>query len=139
MAIPQLNLPESYLKWLDRVGEDMYAEFDGREWELANRKELLEALNIDGNQAAYVDQVKLYVKTIAEVTGESGTVDDEGNEVPFSRLETFLTIGRDNEDVLCVDPSDGFSVWCFCPSEGGDVEKLAPTLDDWLDQVELTE
>jgi hypothetical protein len=51
-------------------------------------------------------------------------------------MEGFLTIGYDNEDLLCVDPSDGFSVWCFRPADGGDVEKLADSLDQWMDQAE---
>jgi hypothetical protein len=136
MAKSDLNLPPAYLEWLDRLGEEAYVEFDDREWEMARREELVERLSIDGNQARYIEQAKLYVKSIAEATGESATVDQDGNSVPFSRVGGFLTIGRDNEDLLCVDPLDKFSVWCFHPSDGGDVEKLAASLDQWMEQAE---
>ena len=139
MAAAKLNLPKNYLKWLGGLGEEMYAEFGGRQWKLAQREELLELLNIDGTEAPYIEQARLYVKTIAEVTGESNTFDQHGNEIPFPRIASFLTIGCDNEDLLCVDPSDGFSVWCFYPSEGGNVERVADSLDQWMDQVRLSD
>lgn len=139
MAAKKLNLPEKYLKWLAGVDEEAYAEFDDREWALASREELLETINVDDAEAPYLEQAKLYLNTIAEVTGESSTVDDEGNEIAFSRIKTWLTIGSDNEDLLCVDPGDKYSVWGFFPSEGGDVERLADSLDDFMEEVELTE
>mgnify|MGYP001046113933 CR=1 FL=1 len=139
MAAAKLNLPKNYLEWLSGLGEEKRAEFGGRQWELAQREELLELLSIDCTEAPYIEQARLYVKTIAEVTGESNTFDQDGSEVPFSRIASFLTIGRDNEDLLCVDPSDGFSVWCFYPSEGGGVERLADSLDRWMDQVRLSD
>ena len=126
-----MNLPETYLKWLAGLGEEPYVEFAGREWELAGKEELLERVSIDGKEARYVDQAKLFVNSIYEATGASSTTDQDGNEIPFPRVSDFLTIGYDNEDLLCVDPSDGFSVWCFYPSEGGVVEKLAESLDRW--------
>jgi hypothetical protein len=139
MAPPKPNLPDSYLKWLDNIGEGTYAEFDDMEYELTPREDLLETVNVDGNEAPYIEQAKLWVATIVEMMGETETTDQDGNEIPFSRVEGFLTIGRDNEDLLCVDPADSYSVWRFFPTEGGDVEKLADSLDDWMDEVELTE
>ena len=74
-----------------------------------------------------------------EATGESSTEDDEGNEIPFSRIAGWLTIGCNNEDLLCVDPADKYSVWVFYPSDGGDVEKLADSLEEFLEGVELVD
>jgi hypothetical protein len=76
---------------------------------------------------------------LTEVTGESATVDQQGNEAPFARIEKWLTIGYDNEDVLCVDPADKFSVWCFHPSEGGDVERIAKSLTQWIEKAAVAD
>ncbi|WP_417385818.1 hypothetical protein [Gimesia sp.] len=137
MTAENLDLPHNYLLWLDSLEEDAYVEFDEREWEIASREELRELLEIDDYEVAYIDQANLYVKLIQDITGDAYTMDDEGNRVPFSLIGTWLTIGYDNEDLLCVDPADNFAVWGFYPSEGGDVEKLADSLDDFLEGLEL--
>jgi hypothetical protein len=139
MPNPKLNLPEKYLKWLDDLGEERVVESGGREWELAGREKLLEPVSVGGNKAPYIEKAKLFVRLIAGATGGTHTVDQDGNEIPNARMEGFLTIGCDNEDLLCVDPSDGFSVWCFRPGDGGDVEKLADSLDQWMDQAEASD
>jgi hypothetical protein len=139
MANPKLNLPDRYLTWLAGIAEGACAHFGDRDWELTPREKLLEIVNIDGNKAPYINQAELFVKSLVEVTGCSSTVDRDGNEIPSTRVAGFLTIGYDNEDLLCVDPSDGFSVWCFGPSEGGDVEKIADSLDQWINQAQLSE
>jgi hypothetical protein len=137
MAKNQLNLPADYLKWLDGLGRNSYVLFDDREWELAGRKELTKTVNVDGRKAAYVEQTKLYAKSLAEATGETATIDDEGNEFRFSRLAKCLAIGCDNEDVLCLDPSDKYSVWCFHAGDGGDMEKIAGSLSVWLRKAKV--
>ena len=139
MTTEKLNLPDNYLLWLDSLEAEAYAEFEEREWEIASREELLELLEIDDFEVAYIDQANLYVKLIQDITGDSHTMDDEGNRIPFSLIGTWLTIGYDNEDLLCVDPADNFAVWGFYPNEGGDVEKLANNLDDFLEGLELLE
>ncbi|WP_417379169.1 hypothetical protein [Gimesia sp.] len=139
MNAEKLNLPDNYLLWLDSLEAEAYAEFDEREWEIASREELQELLEIDDYEVSYIDQANLYVKLIQDITGDSMTMDEEGNRIPFSRIATWLTIGYDNEDLLCVDPADNFSVWGFYPSEGGDVEKLADNLDEFLEGLELLE
>lgn len=137
MAEPKLNLPQNYLNWLDSIGEGAYVEYDDREWGITGREELLEPIPLNDDEAPYIEQAALYVKMLAEVIGETTTVDDEGNEIPYSRIGGWLTIAEDNEDLLCVDPEDDFSVWAFYPSEGGDVEKLSDSLDDFLEDAEI--
>ena len=139
MTTEKLNLPDNYLLWLDSLEAEAYAEFEEREWEIASREELQELLEIDDFEVAYIDQANLYVKLIQDITGDSHTMDDEGNRIPFSLIGTWLTIGYDNEDLLCVYPADNFAVWGFYPNEGGDVEKLANNLDDFLEGLELLE
>jgi hypothetical protein len=139
MPNPKLNLPEKYLKWLGGLGEEPYVKSGGCEWELATREMLLDPVDIDGNEAPYIEQAKLLVRSIVQATGGTHTVDQDGNEIPNARMEGFLTIGYDNENLLCVDPSDGFSVWCFRPGDGGDVEKLADSLDQWMEEAEASE
>jgi hypothetical protein len=139
MGKAKLNLPKKYLEWLDGLGKDARVASGDREWELATQKQLLKTVNIDGKKAPYIEQARLYVESIAEATGEESTFDDAGNDVPFSRLKKFLTIGYDNEDVLCVDPADGFSVWCFHPGDGGDIEKIAASLEKWIKDLEVSD
>tara|TARA_R110002111_G_scaffold247140_5_gene310228 strand:- start:43114 stop:43608 length:495 start_codon:yes stop_codon:yes gene_type:complete len=136
MTSPKLNLPEKYLSWLEEIGEDAYLEMDDREWALAGPEELQEMIEIDDEEILCVDQARLLVKIIEEVTGESTTEDTEGNVIPFARIAAWLTIGCDEDDLLCVDPADNYSVWVFYPSEGGDVEKIAHSLDELMDDAE---
>lgn len=136
MAPPKLNLPEKYLKWLDGVDEDAFLEIDGRAWALACSEELQETIEIEEDKVLCIEQARLLVKIIEEITGESST---EGDEIPFARIADWLTIGCDNEDLLCVDPADNYSVWVFYPSEGGDVEKLADSLEDLMAEAEQVE
>jgi len=132
-------LPDKYLLWLAGIGKKTCAHFGGREWELTPREKLLEIVNVDGNKAPYINQAELFVKSLVECTGCSSTADQDGNEIPSTRVAGFLTVGYDNEDLLCLDPSDGFSVWCFYPCDGGDIEKLADSVDQWMNQAQLSD
>lgn len=130
------ELPLSYLGWRSRFGRDAIVLYDDREFALASLDQLSEDVRIDGQLAPWIEQARLYVRSIVGATGETSTIDDDENEIPFSRIETFLTIGSENEDLLCVDPADGFSVWVFMPGEGGVVERLHDSLEEWLEEVE---
>ena len=132
LASTPRSLPAEYLQWLAALGANPAVIVGDRQWELANQKTLSKTVNIDGKKRPYIEQTRLFAQMLAEVTGESATVDERGKEVPFARVENWLTIGYDNEDVLCVDPADQFSVWCFHPSDGGDVERIAKSLTQWI-------
>lgn len=136
MTKSKSELPISYLGWRSGLGKDAAVLFDDREWTLVSADKLWSEVNVDGNKAPFVEQARLFVRTIVEATDESTTVDGDDEEIPFSRIEGFLTIGFENEDLLCVDPSDRFSVWAFSPGEGGIVERLAGSLDAWMEQAE---
>jgi len=58
-------------------------------------------------------------------------VDDQGNEFSLRRLACGVVIADENADLLFLDPSDNFSVWCFF-HDGSDVEKQADSLYEWL-------
>lgn len=125
-------LPERYLEWLDSRGKRLTVEFGDREWKLASRAQLAKTITIDGQKAPFVEQTRLCVNSIVEATGASQTQDFEGQEIPFSRVAKFLAIGTENEDVLCIEPTGKHAVWCFMPSEGGLLEKLAGSLEQFL-------
>ncbi|WP_339726851.1 SMI1/KNR4 family protein [uncultured Gimesia sp.] len=133
MTTPKLNLPEKYLKWLDGIDEDAYLEIEDWQWALAGRKELLQTIEINEDETIWIDQARLLVKIIEEVAEESGT---EENEIPFARIAGWLTIGGNEENLLCVDPADKYSVWVFYINEGGDVEKIANSLDELMEEAE---
>lgn len=139
MAKSKSELPISYLGWRSGMARDATVFFADREWSLVAIDELWSDVSIDGRKSPFVEQSRLFANLIADATGESTTSDGEGKEISFSRIEGFLTIGFENEDLLCVDPSDRFSVWAFSPGEGGMVERLAGSLDDWMEQAESFE
>jgi hypothetical protein len=124
------SLPAKYLTWLEGLGRKRTVSFDDSDWNLATSQQLAKTVNVDGNRAPYLEQARLFVQTLAEFMPHA--VDVKNKPFPLSRIEGFLTIGSDNEDLLCIDPSDKFSVWRFAPSEGGYVEQLADSLADFM-------
>ena len=130
---PKPHLPAKYLEWLEKPGRKRVVAFAEREWELATVKQLAKNLNIDGQRGAYVDQARLFAQTLADYMPHA--VDGAGKKFPLDRVGQFLTLGYDNEDLLCVDPSDKYSVWCFAPNEGGYVERLAKSLDKFMQEA----
>jgi hypothetical protein len=127
---PTPTLPSAYLPWLASLGRQRHVTFADREWELATAKQLDKQVNIDGRRARYVEQARLFALSLAEYVPHA--VDAAGNRFPLARVGQFLSLGSDNEDLLCVDPSDAWSVWCFAPGEGAMVERLAKTLDQFM-------
>ena len=133
------ELPLAYLGWRSKLGEEATVFFDGRDFALAPLDRLSDPIRIDGKSAPWIEQARLYVESIQQATGGSSSVDGDENEVQFSRIARFLTIGDENEDLLCVDPEDGYSVWIFMPGEGGIVDRLHESLEAWIDEVEPAE
>jgi len=130
------ELPTEYRTFLEsHTGKQPY-EFEGVDWWLATSDKLLENVNIDGNEYPYIQQLRGYASTIAELFGGDATTDDDGNDFTFARLEAGLAFATGNGDVLFLDPSDGFSVWCF-HHDGGDVENHAASFGDWISNVQL--
>lgn len=135
MAQSKSELPISYLGWRSGLSREATVLHDEREWALVAADKLWSDVRIDGEKAPFVEQCRLFAKSIADATGDSTVSDAEGEEVSFARIGAFLTIGYENEDLLCVDPSDGFSVWAFSPGEGGMIERLSETLEEWMEQA----
>lgn len=136
MAKSKSELPISYLGWRSCLGKDAAVFFADREWTLASVDSLWKDVIVDVQKAPYVEQSRLFARSIAETTGQTDTWDADGAPVPLSRIENFLTIGCAYGELLCVDPSNHFSVWAFSDSGCGRIELLAPTLDDWMEQAE---
>lgn len=128
-----VKLPDWYLSWLDGLGRKRTVMFDDGEWELATAKQLAKDVTVDGNRGSYLERARLFAKTLAEIMPHA--VDTQDQPFPFERIEQFLTIGTDNEDLLCVDPGDNFSVWRFAPSEGGYVERLTDSLRNFMQEA----
>ncbi|MCA9017404.1 MAG: hypothetical protein KDA77_18930 [Planctomycetaceae bacterium] len=138
MAAPKVNLPQNYLKWLDSILDGSFVNHNDREWGITDRQDLLEPFELnEGDIAPYIEQARLYAEMIEDVTGETTTVDDEDNEIPYSRIKKWLTIAEGDEDLLCVDPNDDYSVWIFAPNEGGYVEKVCDSIDQFLEELEV--
>ena len=128
MTIP---LPDAYYRWLYTLDLDETVEHSGRSWWLSSEAQLTEDVNVDGKSTPSWQQLSSFVATFQECTGLAETQDQDGNAVPLSRLGSCVVIGDDNGDPLFVDPSDGFSVWCY-HHDGGDVERLCASLDQFM-------
>jgi hypothetical protein len=127
------TLPATYLTWLEGLGRKRTVAFDDSQWELATSKQLAKNVNVDGNRAPYLEQARLFAQTLAEFMPHA--VDVKNKPFPLARIGEFLTIGTDNEDLLCVDPGDKFSVWRFAPSDGGYVERLTDSLTSFMQEA----
>lgn len=130
------KLPSDYATFLESHSGKQPYEFDDVEWWLATSVELLENVNIDGEEYPYIHQLRGYANTMAEFVDGGATEDADGNDFEFARLEAGLAIGTGDGDVLFLDPSDGYSVWCFY-HDGGDVEQQSASFADWLSGAEL--
>ncbi len=130
------ELPAEYTAFLQSHAGDLPYEYDDVSWWFATSGALLDATNIDGTEYPYIHQLRGYTRAIAEFIEGDATVDEDENDFPFTRLEAGLTIATGDGDVLFLDPSDDYSVWCF-HHDGGDVEKLAESFGEWLSDAEL--
>jgi hypothetical protein len=122
-------LPANYLEWREGL-TSAAVHFHKQDWELASAANLTNSVLIDGQKSTYVGQARSYARTLSKYMPH--LEDMEGEPVEFARIEHFLTIGQSNEDLLCVDPSNKFSVWVFSPGEGGLLEKVAKTIDAFM-------
>ena len=124
----KIPLPKEYFVWLKSIPD--FIEYSDREWCISSLSELEESVNIDGMKTPSWKQLSSYLTTYQQVTGENHACDQNGKKIPLERLRKCITIGDYNGDPLFIDPSDKFSVWCY-HHDGGDVEKLAPSLKDF--------
>jgi len=123
-------LPETYVRWLDEVGNTSPVKRFGRSWRIYSRAQLVEAVDIDHNTTPAWQQLQSYAKMYRSLSGEEDgcLLDQNEHSFPFKRLEQCVVIGECNGDPLFVDPSDGYSVWCLY-HDGADIEELADALD----------
>ncbi len=127
-------LPKKYFSWLKTVKN--YIEYSDREFSISSSAVLEEEVNIDDMKTQYWQKLSSYLNTYQEMTGENETCDDKGNTVLLKSLRACVTIGDDNGDLLFVDPSDEYSVWCY-HHDGGDVEMVSSSLDDFIAESKI--
>lgn len=128
----QPNLPAEYFAWLDTLPELCYVKFKKQEFDVAPRVRLTETIRFNRDQVPYHAQLTAYVKMWSAL-GHDSANGPKRSRFPYSRLANCVTIGSDNGDPLFVDPSDGYSVWMLHhDSESGEVQPLAPSLQEWI-------
>ncbi len=121
-----MRLPESYAALLLKMPKGTTLRLKGRDWQLRTVDELDRKTQIDRHRVLQIRELEVWAKTLRRVfDGAEETQDEAGHEFAFKRLAAGISIGSENEDVLFMDPSDGYSLWCLYPSEGGTVERLA--------------
>lgn len=125
-----IELPKSYATLLLRMPTGTTLRLKGRDWQLHTVQELDKKTQIDRRRVLRIGELEAWAKSLCKVfDGAEGTQDEAGHEFAFKRLSAGISIGGENEDILFMDPSDGYSLWCLYPSEGGTVERLAKRLD----------
>ncbi len=130
------SLPPRYRAFLLRTGPGVTIRLKGRDWELYGVDELRKTVRIDEHRTLQIRELGAWAKTLRSVIDGEATEDENGKPCPFRRLGAGLSIGHDNEDVLFLDPADGFSVWCLFPFEGGTVALLQKRFDTFMTRLE---
>jgi hypothetical protein len=130
-----ITLPDDYAKFLaEHFGEDY--ERDDETWRLSTADELVETIDVDGQDVLAIRQLSVFAQTLEDVMEDGETEDHKGKAYPLSRLADGVAIGTNgNGDVLYLDPADQSAVWVFHP-DGGDVERVSKTFKAWLRQAE---
>jgi hypothetical protein len=72
----------------------------------------------------------------SEKRGKPEIEDTNGGKHPVDHLVRTMTFGEGAGDLLYLNAEDGFSVWVFY-SEGGFIEKMAPSLWEWIGSCEI--
>jgi hypothetical protein len=125
-----IELPKSYAALLLNLPNGTTLKLKGRDWRLHTVEELNKRTQIDRRRVLQVRELTVWTKTLRESFGGAEETEDESrHEYALARLAAGISIGRENEDILFMDPSDGHSLWCLYPSEGAAVALLAKRLD----------
>jgi hypothetical protein len=132
-----IEIPKSYAAVLTKMPKGTTLRLKGRNWQLHTVEELNRKTQIDRRRVLQIRGLQTWAKTLREAFGGADeTQDESGRGYAFARLAAGISIGSENEDILFMDPSDGYSLWCLYPSEGGDVERLAKGIDAVVARIE---
>jgi SMI1 / KNR4 family (SUKH-1) len=131
-----ITLPDDYAKFLAEHRGEEY-DFDDDQWELSTAEELLDTLDVDGQEQPAIRRLIVYADTLKDVMEDGETEDHKGKPYPLTRLAEGVAIGTNGSgDVIYLDPADQNAVWVFHP-DGGDVERISKTFKSWLKQAEM--
>ena len=132
-----IEIPKSYAAMLMKMPKGTTLRLKGRDWQLHTVEELDKKTRVDRRRVLQIRELQVWARTLREAFGGAEETQDEaGRGYAFARLAEGISIGSENEDILFMDPSDGCSLWCLCPSEGGGVERLAKRLDPVVARLE---
>jgi len=127
-------LPVKYQTFLLNNTKRKIISIKKRKWELYTLKELVTKTKIDNHSCYRISELSGYVKSLRSTFNTNFTHDDKNNPFDYKRLKTCLSIGFENEDVLFIDPSDKYSIWCFYP-DGGDVFLLENDFKKFINKL----
>ena len=135
----EIDFPQYYLEWLSLQNTEEVYLYAKRDWYLMDEGELFEEVSIDKKCSPAYAQLTSIVKTQLEITGEN-TVESLSGENFFSieRVKQCATIGQCNGAPLFVDLGGQHSLWCYY-SDGGDIEKVAANLEEFINNAIITE
>jgi hypothetical protein len=126
--------PDSYEQILLSMTGPLHITIKKREWNIYTLEKNYNKIYIDGSSCMAVRQLSVFSETLQLFNKSNYTDDDKGNKFSLNRLSKCITIGEDNGDLLFLDPSDKYSVWCFF-HDGGDVLLLEPKFDSFVKKL----
>jgi len=128
-----LTLPESYVQFIREQDGETSRQHGGREWRLKSASQLNETVKVGGaGNKPFHSCVQLFIKLHLEFTG-ANSVQSTTGPIESDRVFGGFAFADDNANYLYLDPFDDFSVWLF-HHDGADVELVARTFTDWLEQ-----
>lgn len=129
-------LPTYYYEWLDQLKESECVVYEERFWFISTRNELDKEVKIASLVTPSWKQLASLAEMYQNLSRVNYTLDQDGNHIPLAQLAKSIVIGDDNGDLLFVDPSNGYSVWCYY-LDGGDVQSISSTLTKFINEVQI--
>ena len=104
-------------------------------WRMFSLRELFQIVELRAVQGCRFCLAQMMGSLYSEKRGQPEIEDTSGGKHPIDHLARTMTIAQGAGDLLYLNADDGFSVWVFY-SEVGFIEKLAPSLWEWISSCE---
>ena len=105
-------------------------------WRMFSLWELFQIVELRSVQGCRFCLAQMMGSLYSEKRGRPEIEDTSGGKHPIEHLARTMTFAEGAGDLLFLNADDDFSVWAFY-SDGGFIEKLAPSLWEWISCCEM--
>jgi len=105
-------------------------------WRMFSLRELFQIEELRAIQGCRFCLAQMMGSLHWEKRGKSEIEDTSGGKHPVDHLARTMTFAQGAGDLLYLNADDGFSVWVFY-LDGGFIEKMAPSLWEWISSCEI--